>query len=176
MKNIIIFGYDEYAKEIAFSFKKLQVKIKIYVLDEMSFKQALEDGYSVELVELDDNWSEIQESFDINKVLCFCSLSNDAENVFLTISLRAEYENLHITSLATSESSAQKLRLAGANKAIAKLEATAHTIVESLERPLAVKVMDDIMYHKNDVSMSEVYVTKESNFCNKDFFSVIKMC
>ncbi|PHR54123.1 MAG: hypothetical protein COA44_14175 [Arcobacter sp.] len=174
--QIVIFGYDEYAKEIARGFNKQESSIQIYLLDETSCKQAVEDGYKAELVELDDDWLVLAENFDIEKLKCFCSLSNDAQNVFLTISLRAQYSSLEIISLATSEQSAQKLRLAGASKAIAKLEATAHIIVESLERPIVVKVMNDIIYKSNELLMEEFIISKTSLACNKYLSELMKIC
>lgn len=176
MHEIVIFGYDEYAKEIAAVFSQHNALIQIYLLDETSYKEAIEDGYLVEIVELDDDWLNLAEKFNIENLKCFCSLSNDAQNVFLTISLRAQYPNLEIISLATSEQSAQKLRFAGANETIAKLEATAHIIIESLERPIAMQVLDEIIYKNNEFAMEEVYVTSTSEICALEVKDVILLC
>jgi len=176
MYEIVIFGYDEYAKEIASVFRKNKSLIQIYLLDEMSCKEAKEDGYEAEVVELDDDWLNLEQKFDIEKMKCFCSLSNDAQNVFLTISLRAQYPHLEIISLATSEQSAQKLRFAGASETIAKLEATAHIIVESLERPIAMEVLDEIIYKNNEFSMEELHVTSTSTIYGLDVKEVREIC
>ncbi|MDF1879972.1 NAD-binding protein [Sulfurimonas sp. MAG313] len=175
MHQIIIFGYDEYAKEIALAFKNTQTLIQIYLFDEFSCKQAIDDGYTADLVELDDDWLDIKKKFNVHSLMCFCALADDAKNVFLTLSLRAQYPLLHIVSLATSEQSAQKLRLAGATKAIAKLETTAHIIVESLERPIAVKVLNEIIYEKNGLSMQEFTILKDSALCEKDFSELLEL-
>lgn len=149
MKPIAVFGYNEYAKEIASNFKLSGVDVFIYAIDEASVKRADEDGHDVELVELDDDWLNIAEKFNTDELTCFCALDDDAQNVFLTISLRAQYPQLFIIALATSKDSANKLSLAGANKAIAKLETTANIIVECLEKPAVVEVMTDILYHNS---------------------------
>lgn len=162
MKPVIVFGYNEYAKDIADNFKASGTRISLYVIDEQSFKRAVEDGHDVELVELDDDWLDISKKFDISNVTCFCALNDDAENVFLTISLRAEYSDLFIISLATSKDSANKLHLAGANKAIAKLETTANVIVECLEKPAVVEVMNEILYHNKELKLAEYTIQKGS--------------
>ena len=167
MKNIIVFGYNEYAKEIAKNFRVSGIPVFIYVIDEVSYRHANEAGFDVGLVELDDDWKEIGESFDIDDLICFCALDDDAKNVFLTISLRAEYSKLHIIALATSNESANKLHLAGANKAIAKLETIANVIVESLEKPAVVEVMNDILYHNKDLKLVEYTIDEGSILANK---------
>ncbi len=161
-KKVLVFGYNEYAKEIIRNFIVDKIDTKVYVIDEISLGAAHNDGINVELVELDDDWLDIGENFDINELICFCSLDDDAQNVFLTISLRAEYENLHIISLATSKNSADKLRLAGANKAIAKLETTANVIVESLEKPGVVEFMNDVLYSHKDLKLAEYIIQNET--------------
>ena len=162
MREILVFGYNEYAKEIAANFILDEFHVHLYVIDELSFTSAKNDGLKVELVELDDDWLDIGRNFDVNEVICFCALDDDAQNVFLTISLRAEYENIHIISLATSKDSADKLRLAGANRAIPKLETTANVIVESLEKPAVVEVMNDILYRNKDLKLAEYIITEGS--------------
>lgn len=166
-KLILIFGYNEYAKEIALNFKHSHSDIYIYVINDNEYKNAKEDGFTVQLVDLDDDWTDIEKNFDISGLICFCSLNDDAENVFLTISLRSQYPNLNIVALATSQDSADKLKLAGANKTIAKLEATAHVIVESLEKPAVIDTMHDILYHNKDIRLAEFTVSKGSILENK---------
>jgi len=162
IKEILTFGYNEYAKEITRNFILDGFSVKLYVIDEASFTNAKEDGLKVELVELDDDWLSIGRDFDLDKVICFCALDDDAQNVFLTISLRAEYEDLYIISLATSKDSAEKLQLAGANKAIPKLETTANVIVESLEKPAVLEVMNDLLYRDKDLKLAEYIIEKNS--------------
>jgi len=161
-KEVLVFGYNEYAKEIINNFIKDEFSVKVYVIDEQSFANAKNDEINVELVELDDDWLDIGRNFDVNELICFCSLDDDAQNVFLTISLRAEYEDVNIIALATSKESADKLKLAGANRAIAKLETTATVIVESLEKPGIVRFMNDVLYSHKDLKLAEYVISKDS--------------
>ncbi len=172
MKSIIVFGYNEYAKEIALNFRLSGVSVRVYVIDDASYRRADEDGFDVELVELDDDWLDIAGEFDIDKLICFCALDDDAQNVFLTISLRAEYPGLFIVSLATSKDSANKLHLAGANKAVAKLETTANVIVECLEKPAVVEVMNEILYHNQELRLAQYTITESSFLANKKLHDI----
>ncbi len=173
IKEILVFGYNEYAKEITSHFILDGFHVHVYVIDEADFSSAKEDGLKVELVELDDDWLDIGKNFDLNEVICFCSLENDAQNVFLTISLRAEYEGLYIISLATSKDSADKLRLAGANKAIPKLETIANVIVESLEKPAVIEVMNDILYRNKDLKLAEYIINENSILEGKHLHEIV---
>lgn len=172
MKPVAVFGYNEYAKEIAVNFRLAGSPIHVYVIDEASFKRAKEEGFDVELVELDDDWLDIGEKFDVKRLSCFCALDDDAQNVFLTISLRAEYAELFIVSLATSKDSANKLHLAGANKAIAKLETTANVISECLEKPAVVEVMNEIMYHNQELRLVQYTVSESSVLAHKKLHEI----
>jgi len=172
MKQVIVFGYNEYAKEIIHNFEIENMPIMVYVTEEKKLKEVREDGYKSELVELDDDWLDIGNQYKIEDLVCFCVLDNDAQNVFLTISLRAEYEKLHIIAIATSKDSADKLRLAGANKAIAKLETTANVIVESLEEPAIVEVMTEILSHNKELRLAEFKISETSVLANKNLHDI----
>ncbi|NOR58302.1 MAG: hypothetical protein GQ474_07250 [Sulfurimonas sp.] len=172
MKPIIVFGYNEYAKEIALNFKASGVEVVIYVIEETNLRRADEDGFKAEFIELDDNWLDIAEKFDISNLICFCALDDDAQNVFLTISLRAEYSQLNIIALATSKDSAEKLHLAGANKAIAKLETTASVIVECLEKPAVVEVMNEILYHNKEIKLAQYTISEGSVLRDKKLHDI----
>lgn len=172
MKPVIVFGYNEYAKEIALNFRISGIEVIIYVIEEEALRRADEDGFTVEFVELDDNWLDIADKFDIRNLICFCALDDDAQNVFLTISLRAEYPELTIIALATSKDSAEKLHLAGANKAIAKLETTASVIVECLEKPAVVEVMNEILYHHKEIKLAQFTISKSSILRDKKLHDV----
>lgn len=172
MKPVIVFGYNEYAKEIALNFRTSGIEVIIYVIEEEALRRADEDGFTAEFVELDDNWLDIADKFDIRNLICFCALDDDAQNVFLTISLRAEYPELTIIALATSKDSAEKLHLAGANKAIAKLETTASVIVECLEKPAVVEVMNEILYHHKEIKLAQITISKSSILRDKKLHDV----
>ncbi|HIC42884.1 MAG TPA: hypothetical protein EYO73_00890 [Sulfurimonas sp.] len=174
IQDILIFGYNEYAKKVSSNCLLDNNRVHIYVIDEASFLSAKNDGFRVELVELDDDWDIIGKEFDVDEITCFCILDDDAENVFLTISLRAEYENIEIVSLATSKDSADKLRLAGANKALAKLETTANVIVEFLETPVVTEVMNDILYRNKDLKLAE-YTIKQNSILDGKFLHEIEL-
>ena len=167
MKTIIIFGYNEYAKNIADNFKLTEAKVHSYVLSEEEAQMAKRDGVEVSLIELKDEWDGIIPVQEIDNIVCFCAIRDDAQNIFLTISLRAAFEDLHIIALGASKHSAEKLRLAGANKAIAKLETTANMIVQSLEEPAVVEVMGEILAHNKELRMAEITIGETSSLQGK---------
>ncbi len=86
-KSDLIFGYNEYARQIALQIKNEYETLHIYSLDEKLCQKAKDDGYSASMFDLSDEWEDIEEGCNIDDVAAFCTLENDANNIFLTISL-----------------------------------------------------------------------------------------
>ena len=138
-KAALIFGYNDYALEIAKNLKSGYEKVTIYALG--SEVDALKNSHDVEIksFDLSDNWSNIDEDTDRENSIAFCVLEDSAENIFLTISLRSSFENLNIIALSNNKQTASKLQMAGANKVIPLVQTTAEMIAEMLQKPIVKK-------------------------------------
>lgn len=160
MKKIyaLIFGYNEYAFEVADNILDKYQNIKIFKSDDNNKELENKNNYDISEFDLSDNWDELREDFDMDKSIAFCSLEDDAQNIFLTISLRASFSNLTIVALSKNKESANKLSLAGANKVIPLVQTTAGMISDMLEKPIVTSVLHNILYEKSKLKIAQVRV------------------
>ncbi|MDX1294882.1 MAG: NAD-binding protein [Sulfurimonadaceae bacterium] len=171
-RDAIIFGYNEYARQIAANIGKQFRTVRLYVQSESEIKAAAERGYDVALFDLGDEWGDIAADFTIDELLVFCALENDAENVFLTISLRAAFSDVTIISLGTNQESANKLKIAGANKVMPILQTTANVITEILEKPIVTELMHNILYEKSKLEIAQIPIETGSPFVGMYLYDV----
>lgn len=153
-----IFGYNEYSKQIVKQIKGTYRNIGLFVLSDAEFFEAQNDGYSVEKFDLSDDWEAIEVRFDVNSLIVFCALNDDAENVFLTISLRAMFEKLFIITLAQDNESMMKMKSAGADKVMPILQIAANVIADILGKPIMTQVLHDVLYEDSDLTIMEMEI------------------
>jgi len=158
---IIIFGYDEFAREIARQIRYLYNRIVVYALTNSDIEKAQQDGLEAHLSDLEDKWDDLL-SYDLATTRIICALPNEAENVFLTISLRDRFPDAVIVALATTQENATKLRLAGANKVISELLTTSNLIIELLEKPVITKLLNELMDMEKELKVAQITLGENS--------------
>ena len=156
--DVVVFGYEEFAKEIVAQVNEAYRSVKVCALKEETVSQAIKDGFEAELFNLDDNWEDFTH-LNMQETLFICALEDDAANVYLTIGLRDGLQEGRLIALASTQEHASKLRLAGANKVISKLQATSELIIEVLEKPNVTNIIHDIL--QEDTALKTVQVTLE---------------
>jgi len=164
--NALIFGYNEYASEVAKNIAYKYDKIFIFKQEILNKIPELEK-YDIEQFDFSDSWEHLKNNHDMKDSIAFCVLEDDAENIFLTISLRATFENLTIIALSKNKESANKLTMAGANKVIPVVQTTASIIAEMLEKPIVTEVLHNILYEKSDLKIAQIKITNCNSFENK---------
>lgn len=165
-RGAIVFGYNEYAKQIALQIRDDYEHFSIFVKDDSEYAAAKESGFSVERFDLSENWETIKH-FDLHSLIVFCALEDDAENVFLTISLRSVFWEIPIIALAGDYESSTKLKSAGANKVMPKLQITANIITEMLEKPTVTEVLHDILYEESSLKIAQITIPQTSFLVGK---------
>jgi voltage-gated potassium channel len=171
-QSAIVFGFNEYAKQIALQIAPEYNTFVVFVLTKEELALAQAAGFEAELFDLSEDWKLIEDRFDTETLLLFCALDNDAENIFLTISLRSIFENIHIIALAGDHESAAKMKSAGANKVMPILQITANVITEMLEKPTVTEVFHDILYEESFLKIAQVTVSKGSMFVGKHLHDI----
>ena len=162
-----IFGYNEYSKEIVKQIHGVYQDIGVFVIDESEFLAAQNDGILVERFDLGDDWKSIETQYDVERLIVFCALSDDAENVFLTISLRATFDKLFIIALAKDNESMMKMKSAGADKVMPITQTAANVINDILTKPITMQVLHDVLYEDSPLSIMEIEVGNTSPFSGK---------
>ena len=173
IESVVIFGYNEFAKEIARQVRYEYARLVVYSLEPAYVEEAQTEGFEAHLTDLDDHWSEL-ESYNLAKTRIICALEDEAENVFLIISLRDRFPDAIIVALATTQENASKLTLAGANKVIAELQTTSNLIIELLERPVVSKLLDEIMNTTHNLRVAQVTLHEHSCAVGKRLNEVVK--
>lgn len=167
VRSAAVFGFNEYSRQIATQIRNIYQDFALFVINEEEKSAALQAGFLVELFDLSEDWQGIEQQFEVENLIVFCALANDAENVFLTISLRATFEKLHIVALAQDNESAIKMKSAGANKVLPSLQIAANVITDMLEKPVVTKVLHDVLYEDGLLNIVEIEVTRYSSFVGK---------
>ena len=95
-------------------------------------------------------------------------LSNDAENVFTTLSAKVLNPNLYVVARAVEEETESKLKKAGANRVVKPYEIGGNRMAELLLRPGVIEFIDVVAREKNvDLSMEELAVSEKSSLIGK---------
>ncbi len=155
--HALIFGYNDYTQEIE---KNISSEFKTVDL----FKLNSEGENSFDL---SDDWDDLSQRYDLKKCVAFCILEDMAENIFLTISLRDTFKDLHIVALAQDKETMDKLDLAGATRVLPSTQTTANVIVDILEKPLVTEILHDILYEESDLKIAQITIEDHSVFDGK---------
>lgn len=167
-----VFGFNEYAKQIAQQIHGVYPHFALYVLNEAQKTQAKAAGFEAELFDLSEDWRMIEDRCDPERMIAFCALDNDAENIFLTISLRSTFEHLPIIALAQDHESSAKIKSAGANKVMPILQITANIIAEMLEKPTVTEVLHDILYENSSLMIAQFTIEENSFLVGKHLHDI----
>lgn len=165
--SALIFGYNEYSGQIAKNVSYKYKDITIFKSDKDEMRTDLED-FHVESFDLSDEWVYLYENYDMKNSVAFCVLEDSAENIFLTISLRAAFEDLAIIALSNNKESANKLNMAGANKVIPLVQTTASIIKDMLDKPIVTEVLHNILYEQSDLKVAQIEIKKNSCFLTEN--------
>lgn len=163
MKDVtaLIFGFNNYASEIIDNVIEKYTNVYTYSLEA---KDTANEKYKIKNFDLSDEWNEVSDIITTHNCIAFCVLEDDAQNIFLTISLRASFKDLMIVALATNNESANKLEMAGANKVIPIVKTTADIISNIITKPIATKVLHSILYEESDLKIAQILVEKADDF------------
>ena len=101
------------------------------------------------------------------KGLIACA-DNDMENVFVTLSARAENPSIYIVARASGKDSAEKLRLAGANRVVAPYFISGKRMAALALKPVTSDFLDMVMHGEQlEFSLREVAIPERSPLAGK---------
>ena len=163
-RSALIFGYNDYSAQVAKNVLYKYQDITIFKFDSDALRADLEE-FDIETFDISDEWADLSHIHDIKNSVAFCVLEDNAENIFLTISLRSAFEDLTIIALSKNKESANKLIMAGANKVIPLVQTTASIIADMLDKPIVTEVLHNILYEQSDLKVAQIEI-KENNCFN----------
>jgi Trk K+ transport system NAD-binding subunit len=166
-RSALIFGYNEYGFEIARNVKQKYDEITVFSFDEIDDTVDYSSDFRVEKLNINNDWDDFKSRYNIEESIVFCALNDEAQNIFLTISLRSAFENLTIIALANNNEDANKLTMAGASKVIPIVQTTATIITDMLKKPIITDVLHHILYEESLLKIEQITVGNSEYFDGK---------
>ena len=157
-KKVVIYGYTALGSKIANILNDKKYAILVVDFEESALIQASKDGFEIfESTLLNDNdLVEIGIDKDIDSL--FCVSNSNKNNLFITLSARNLSKELKIITISKTKADANKLEIAGATKVLNPNELGAYRIYRYMAKPLMLRVLDDILFSKSDLNISEIHI------------------
>ncbi|WP_044416071.1 potassium channel family protein [Halarcobacter anaerophilus] len=168
MKNsVIIYGYTTLGVKIANILDEKGYNVIIVDFEPLALEKAQKDGFIIHDSTLlnDNELVELGIGSSIDSL--FCVSNSNKNNLFVTLSARNLDKNLKIISTSKTKAESKKLMIAGATKVLNPNELAAFRIYRYMTKPLMLKVLDEILFSKSDLNISEISITKDSKLDGK---------
>ncbi|RXJ99092.1 hypothetical protein CRU98_06940 [Arcobacter sp. CECT 8986] len=175
MKNrVIVYGYTSLGSKIAATLKDKNYEVLVVDFDEENLLKAKKDEFEIYNYTLlnDDELISLGIENEIDSI--FCVSKSDKNNLFVTLSVRNLNSKLKIIAVSRTKAESKKLLVAGATKVLNPNDLGALKIYRNLTKPLMTKVLDDILFTKSDLNISQIYINKNSIF-NQKYLKNIKV-
>ncbi len=161
-KKVIIYGYTTLGSKIANILSDKKYDILVVDFEQSALFQASKDGFKTfESTLLNDN-DLIEIGIDKDVDALFCVSYSNKNNLFITLSARNLSKDLKIITISKTKAEANKLEIAGATKVLNPNELGAFRIYRYLSKPLMLRVLDDILFSRSDLNISEIYIEEDS--------------
>ncbi|MEA3413790.1 MAG: NAD-binding protein [Pseudomonadota bacterium] len=160
--RIALFGYYRSAVEVAAYLKGPEYEIVIIDDNENNLAKARDQGYETAKLDYRDDAELKKLGMHDAADTVFSLFPDDAENVFLTISIRALAPHVRIITIAHDPDAVPKLRAAGADKVIDIHEIAGRRIWNLLKRPLVTDLLENTLFGETPLNLAEVPVPEGS--------------
>lgn len=161
--HYIVCGYGRIGREVCQELRSNKIK-NIIVIDKSSesIKEAYEHGFLV--FKGDATIDEDLIAVGIKKASgIICALTDDALNVFITLSARVLNPSIKIISRADHLESHEKLKRAGADMVVAPYVIGGKRIASAITHPLVLDFLDTVLHnHEYDLTIEEVKIKPKS--------------
>ena len=155
--KIVLFGFDDYGEKIAKVIEKKDIKVVVFNSEEE--QRAKDKLYDViKFMDINDDELKNLEEFD----LAIATLKNEDKNLFLCLSLKELFPNRELIAKVSEKGNEFKYRLAGVDKIINPYEVSANRIMTILQKPLTLKIIEEIVFEDNTLSFAEIEIPKNS--------------
>src|SRR5215211_3331876 len=137
----ILCGYGRVGRQVAAEFASDGVPFVIIEQDPETVEECVEEGYLVLLGEASDD-DVLEEAGARRARGLVATVDSDADNVFVVLSARKLNPKLHIVARASSDESATKLEMAGADRTLSPYAVDGRRLASLATQPLIVDFLD----------------------------------
>jgi voltage-gated potassium channel len=157
-RDILIFGYGRFGKNIFNSLKDYDAKVRVAVATKEEYKLAKEHkDIRVDLFDLEDD-SSIKKLDITEDLVVVCAMDNNHENLFLSLSIRDAYTKNYIVSISDSINVTDKLRMTGVNRVIDVYQISGNILKNILNIPVATKFLQGFINKSHDYIFKEIKI------------------
>jgi voltage-gated potassium channel len=161
--HYILCGYGRVGQQVAREFALDGVPFVIIEQDPETGAGCVEEGYLVLLGEASDD--DVLEEVGIRRAKgLVAAVDSDADNVFVVLSARKLNPRLHIVARASSDESAAKLEIAGADRTLSPYAVGGRRLASLATQPLVVDFLDIVTRGEKGIEfrLEEFRVPEES--------------
>ena len=161
--HYILCGYGRVGSRVAREFADADVEFVVIDQRDFEVERCLEQGYLA--LHGDASNNAVLEAAGVERAKgLVAALDSDADNLFVTFSARNINAELHVVARATSEESADKLKQAGADRALAPYAVEGRRLAAFAVEPEIVDFLDVVAHSKRGLkfSMEEIEVPADS--------------
>jgi len=166
--HYILCGFGRVGRQVAREFALDSVPFVVIDNDPQKVDECLAEGYLALVGDASDD--AILEEIGIRRAKgLVAAVDSDADNVFVTLSARKMNPNLHIVARTSSEESAAKLEIAGADRTISPYAVGGRRLASLATQPLIVDFLDIVTRGKKGIEfrLEEFGVPKDSPLANR---------
>ena len=139
--HYILCGYGRVGRQVAAEFALDGVSFVVLEQDRETVEECVEKGYLVLFGEASDD--DVLEEAGVRRARgLVAAVDSDADNVFVVLSARKLNPELHIVARASSEESAAKLEIAGADRTLSPYAVGGRRLASLATQPLVVDFLD----------------------------------
>ena len=165
--HYVLCGFGRVGHQVAHEFTIDNVPFVVVEQDPTKVEDCLERGYRVVLGEASDD--AVLEEAGIRRARgLIAAVDSDADNVFVVLSARKINPDLHIVARASSDESAAKLEIAGADRTLSPYAVGGRRLASLATQPLIVDFLDVVTRGEKGIEfrLEEFGVPKESPLAN----------
>ena len=162
--HYILCGYGRVGRQVATEFTMDGVPFVIVEQDPGTVEGCLADGYLALFGEASDD-GVLEEAGIMRARGLIAAVDSDADNVFVVLSARKLNPALHIVARASSDSSAAKLEIAGADRTLSPYAVGGRRLASLATQPLVVDFLDVVTRGEKGIEfrLEEFVVPKNSS-------------
>ena len=167
MKNhIIVCGYGRMGRIVGESLIHSSQPFVVIDRDEKVIEELMQDH--IPAIQGDATLDEFLEKANVKDArACVCTLETDADNLFVTFSVREKNKTALIIARCKESANTIKLQKAGANRVINPYEVSGKTIAQILLQPAIHNFIEIFRNRDIDLAMEEIEIPKESFLSDK---------
>src|SRR5215210_1961038 len=161
--HYILCGYGRVGRQVAFEFAHDDVPFVVVEQDSATVEECVGEGYLVLLGEASDD--DVLEEAGIRRARgLIAAVNSDADNVFVVLSARKLNSKLHIVARASSDESAAKLEIAGADRTLSPYAVGGRRLASLATQPLVVDFLDVVTRGEKGIEfrLEEFFVPEDS--------------